>query len=98
MTDDWQCLDQARGGDETAWRILFVRYYRTLVRMTSFITGSLDSAEDIAQEAFVNLLRVEIRHRKGSFKSFLTTIAYRLALKERKRQKRRAEAECSLRC
>jgi RNA polymerase sigma-70 factor (ECF subfamily) len=54
--------------------------------MTSFITGSLDSAEDIAQEAFVNLLHVEIRHRNGSFKSFLTTIAYRLALKERKRQ------------
>ncbi len=86
MTDDWQCLDQARGGDETAWRILFVRYYRTLVRMTSFITGSLDSAEDIAQEAFVNLLLVEIRHRNVIFKSFLTTIDYRLALKERKRQ------------
>jgi RNA polymerase sigma-70 factor (ECF subfamily) len=86
MTDDWACLDLARGGDQTAWRVLFAKYYHTLVKMSSFITGSLDSAEDIAQEAFVNLHRVEIRHRNGSFKSFLTTIAYRLALKERKRQ------------
>ena len=68
MTDDWQCLDQARGGDETAWRTLFVRYYRTLVRMTSLITGSLDNAEDIAQETFVNLLHAKIQHRNGSFK------------------------------
>jgi RNA polymerase sigma-70 factor (ECF subfamily) len=86
MTDDWQCLDLARGGDEIAWRDLFQRHYPSLVRMASCITGSLDTAHDLAQESFVRLLRVDIRHRNGSFKSYLATIAYRLALKERKRQ------------
>jgi len=85
MTDDWRCLELAREGDETAWRVLFQRYYPSLVRMASCITGSVDTAHDLAQESFVRLLHVEIRHRNGSFKSYLGTIAYRLALKERKR-------------
>lgn len=84
MTDDWECLKRARAGDDDSWRILFTRHYPLLVRMTSFITGSLDSAQDIAQEAFVKLLKADIRHQNGSFKSLLSTIAYRLALKERK--------------
>ena len=85
MTDDWECLIAARGGDEHAWRVLFERHYPMLVRMTSYITGSLETAQDLAQEAFVRLLQAEIKHHEGSFKSFLSTIAYRLAQKERKR-------------
>jgi len=85
MTDDWECLKAAREGDGHAWRVLFERHYPMLVRMASYITGSLDSAQDLAQESFVRLLHAEIRHHDGSFKSFLSTIAYRLALKERKR-------------
>jgi RNA polymerase sigma-70 factor (ECF subfamily) len=85
MTDDWECLIAARGGDEHAWRVLFERHYPMLVRMTSYITGSLETAQDLAQESFVRLLHVQIRHHGGTFKSFLSTIAYRLALKERHR-------------
>jgi RNA polymerase sigma-70 factor (ECF subfamily) len=85
MTDDWRCLELARAGDEIAWRVLFDRHYPPLVKMASCITGSLETAQDLAQESFVRLLHVEIRYRDGSFKSFLSTIAYRLALKERKR-------------
>jgi len=61
--------------------------------MTFCITGSLDTAHDMAQESFVRLLHVRIRHRSGSFASFLSTIAYRLALKERKRQSSRRTLE-----
>lgn len=86
MNDDWRCLELAREGDEAAWRVLFERHYPSLVRMASCITGSVDTARDLAQESFVRLLRVKIRHRKGSLKSYLATIAYRLALKERKRR------------
>jgi RNA polymerase sigma-70 factor (ECF subfamily) len=85
MIEDWHCLDLARRGDETAWRILFHRHYASLVRMTLCLTGSLDAAHDAAQESFVRLLRVSIPHRGGSFRSYLSTIAYHLALKERKR-------------
>ena len=86
VIEEWHCLDLARQGDETAWRLLFHQHYPQLVRIVFCITGSLDSAHDLAQESFVRLLRARIGHRDGSFKSFLSTIAYRLALKERKRQ------------
>jgi RNA polymerase sigma-70 factor (ECF subfamily) len=85
MTDDWWRLDMARDGDESAWQSLFERHYQGLVRMALFITGSLESAQDVAQETFVSLLRANIHHRNGSLKSFLSTIAYRLSLKERAR-------------
>ena len=87
MIDDWHCLELARGGDEGAWRDLFERHYPSLVRITSSITGSIEAGKDLAQESFVRLLQVQIRHHGGSFKSFLSTIAYRLALKEKSRQR-----------
>jgi RNA polymerase sigma-70 factor (ECF subfamily) len=86
IIDEWRCLDLARQGDETSWRFLFHRHYQPLVRMTFCITGSLDAAKDLAQESFVRLLRVKIRHHEGSFSAYLSTIAYRLALKERNRR------------
>lgn len=93
MTDDWHCLDLACEGDEMAWRVLFHRYYPLLVRMASCITGSRDTAHDLAQETFVRLLRARIKYRSGSFRAYLTTIAFRLALKERKRQSSKHELE-----
>lgn len=86
MTDDWQCLERALGGDEGAWRDLFDRHYTSLVKLTSSITGSIDAGHDLAQESFVRILHVRIRHHTGTFKSFLSTIAYRLALKEKSRR------------
>ena len=85
MNEDWHCLDLARQGDETAWRILFERHYPPLVKMALFMTGSLESAQDVAQESFVRLLRANFAHRDGTFKAFVSTIAYHLALKERRR-------------
>ena len=95
LIDEWRCLDLARQGDETSWRFLFHRHYQPLVRLTFCITGSLDTAQDLAQESFVRLLRVKIRHHEGSFSAFLTTMAYRLALKERRRRSSRPNGEMS---
>lgn len=85
MISDWEWYDRARGGDEGAWRILFHRYHPPLVRMTSVITGSVDAGRDLAQECFLRLFRGRPPHREGSFRSYITTIAYRLALKEKRR-------------
>jgi RNA polymerase sigma-70 factor, ECF subfamily len=86
MTSDWACLALAREGNDAAWRILFQRHHAGLLRMTSLITGSIDAAQDLVQESFVRLLDCDIKHHDGSFKAFLTTMAYRLALKERRRR------------
>ncbi len=82
---DWECLDLAHGGDERAWRELFGRHERRLARMAALITGSGDAARDIAQETFVRILRRRIPHRDGSLGAYLSTIAYRLALREKVR-------------
>jgi len=85
MNEDWHCLDLARRGDEAAWQALFDRHYAHLVRLALFLTGSLEAAQDVAQESFVRLLGIKLTHTEGTFKALMSTIAYRLALKERRR-------------
>lgn len=85
MITDWNYLLEARKGDQEASKKLFYKYNKLLIRMTFLITGSLDSAKDIAQESFIRVLNRKIKHNDGNFKAFITTIAYRLALKEKYR-------------
>jgi len=85
VIDDWRCLELARAGDENAWRELFTRHYAALVKITSSMVGSPEAGDDIAQESFVRLLGARIDHHEGSLKSLLTTIAFRLAVKESRR-------------
>lgn len=88
MMSDWECLELARKGDETAWHRLIERHNPQLIKMTLLITGSMDAARDLAQETFVRLFHHGVKHSAGSFKAYLSTIAYRLALKEKKRAAR----------
>lgn len=85
MNSDWDYLIRARDGDEKASVFIFNKYNKSVIRMTALITGSLDSAKDIVQETFFRLLNNRINHQHGNFKTYLTTIAYRLALKEKYR-------------
>jgi len=85
MSSDWNYLARARNGDEKASVLIFYKYNKSILRMTALITGSIDSAKDIVQETFLRLFNGRINHQEGNFKSYLTTIAYRLALKEKRR-------------
>jgi len=93
MRSDWEYLGRARDGEEDAWRLLFEKHYVPLVRLTALITGSIDAAKDIAQETFFRLLRVRQQHDEGNFKAYVSTIAFRLALKEKARVRRAKHAE-----
>lgn len=88
MRSDWENLQRARDGEEDGWRLLFEKHYAPLVRMTALITGSLDAGKDIVQETFFRLLRVKETRNAGNFKAYLSTIAFRLALKEKSRLRR----------
>ena len=88
MKSDWEYLIEAKKGDDKSAEYIFNKYYTPLVRMTFLIIGSIDSAHDIVQETFIRLAKKNIKHMEGNFKSYLTTIAYRLALKEKYRNKR----------
>lgn len=93
MTSDWDLLEAARAGDESAWQELFQRHYQALVKMICLITGSLETGKDLAQETFIRLLKSRTGHRQGNLKAYLTTIAYRLAVKESVRRRRLRDLE-----
>lgn len=85
MTSDWELVRKAKNGDTNSWNDLFTKYYKHLIRVAVLIIGSVDGAKDIVQETFLRLIRSRIKHYKGNFKSYITLIAFRLALKEKKR-------------
>jgi RNA polymerase sigma-70 factor (ECF subfamily) len=88
MISDWNHLLEARNGDQKAFGFIYKKYNKSLIRMTVLITGSIDAAKDIVQETFVRLLNGRVKHQEGNFKTYVTTIAYRLALKEKSRLQR----------
>jgi RNA polymerase sigma-70 factor (ECF subfamily) len=85
VSTDWDQLAHARRGDEAAWRDLVERHSPRLLKMALLITGSVAAAQDIAQETFMELHRTRPRHKRGSLKGYLSTIAYHLALKEKRK-------------
>jgi RNA polymerase sigma-70 factor (ECF subfamily) len=85
INTDWDHLTNAKNGDEKSAEILFSKYSKSIIKMAALITGSLDSAKDILQETFLRLINKKAKHHDGSFKTYVTTIAYRLALKEKYR-------------
>ncbi len=88
MISDWDCLANARNGDEAAWQRLIERHHPRLIRMTFLITGSMHTAQDLVQETFIRLLRLRANPRGGCFSAYLSRIAFNLALKEKKRIQR----------
>ncbi|MCX5800136.1 MAG: RNA polymerase sigma factor [Candidatus Eisenbacteria bacterium] len=88
VNSEWECLIRAQRGDETASRVLIGRYQARLLALALFITGSVAAADDVVQETFVRALRTKIKHRTGTVQALLSTIAYRLALKEANRLRR----------
>ncbi len=86
----WDELARARNGSQEAWRLLFERYSPPLLRMAALMTGSTDAARDCVQETFVRVVSSVVRHQSGSLRTYLSTIVYRLALKENMRQSRQS--------
>jgi RNA polymerase sigma-70 factor (ECF subfamily) len=85
----WDDLARARNGNREAWSILFDQYSPRLLQMAALMTGSADAARDCVQETFVRLLDSVVRDQGGSLRAYLSTIVYRLALKESIRAGRR---------
>ena len=59
-----------------------------LERFAISLTTNLDDAKDLVQETFIKMINIRLKHRDGSFKSYITTTAYRLALKDKEYSKR----------
>ena len=75
-----------RAGSSQAFDALFRRHYRGVVAYALRYAGDLSTAEDLAQQAFLNVLNS--RPGSGRFKSLVYTVVRNLALNERRRQGR----------
>ena len=75
MVDDAELLGQMLGGDEAAFSELVHRYHATLVKVAGYYVKSHASAEDVAQDTWVAVIRgAEKFEGRSSFKTWLLRI------------------------
>jgi RNA polymerase sigma-70 factor, ECF subfamily len=88
-TDEPELIAHILDGDTEAYRELVDRHKNALFRHCFYIMRDEDLAEDMAQEAFVRAYEQLTRFdaAKGSFKTWLTTIATRLCLQYLRRDR-----------
>lgn len=86
---DDRLMELVKGGDDTAFTRLVERHQHGLVAYLSRLTGSLDRAEDLAQEAFVRLYQSAARYKsQGRLVAYLYRIGTNLLRSEERRKKR----------
>ncbi len=73
--DDAELLQRLLGGDETAFSELVLRYQTTLVKVARYYVATQASAEDVAQDTWIAVLRgIERFEGRSSFKTWLLRI------------------------
>ncbi len=91
---DVSLVRQARGGDFTAFELLFQRHRNLVYRFAFQMTGRRDDAEDIVQEVFVRAHQNLERYRdEAKFTTWLLRIASNLTTDRARMAQRRASLE-----
>jgi RNA polymerase sigma-70 factor (ECF subfamily) len=73
--DDAELLERLLGGDESAFADLVRRYHSTLVKVARYYVASAASAEDVAQDTWIAVLKgLEKFEGRSSFKTWLLRI------------------------
>jgi RNA polymerase sigma-70 factor, ECF subfamily len=87
--DDAVLLERVLAGDGNAFRELVTKYQDPLVRLARYYVGSDASAEDVAQETWIAVLKgLERFEGRSSFKTWLFRIAVNRARTKGVREKR----------
>ena len=73
--DDADLLQRLLAGDESAFNDLVQRYQSTLVRVARYYVANVQSAEDVAQDTWIAVVRgIEQFEGRSSFKTWLLRI------------------------
>jgi len=90
---DVAIIDRCRAGDESAFAVLVDRYAKRAFALAYRMTGSVEDAEDLSQEAFVVVFR-----KLGTFRgeSRFSTWLYRIVLNLCRRHYRRQRLRAAL--
>ena len=90
--NDLALLEQAKGGDQRAFRELVERYQGQVAAVVVRMLGPGDDADDVGQETFVRFYRAMDTFRGDSaLGTWLTRIAMNLSLNALKKRKRETE-------
>jgi len=93
MLDERHAVEQARQGNESAWRSLYETYADFVFRLAMQKLGDRDAALDVVQETFIRASTAIDGFRGDSaFKSWIARIAINEATNQIRRQARRREA------
>ncbi len=94
---DEDLLRAFRKGDEAAFDHLFHRHERALIGYMANLTGSLELARDLCQDAFLKLItKPPLFLRRGSVKPWLFRVARNMAFDRLKRRKQQLSLEPQL--
>lgn len=84
-----ELVQRLKGGDKTAFDVLYEKYKNILLRMAYLVSGQIFDAEDIVQETFVKcFLHIGELKKEEGFRSWLFQILYRTAYRHEKRRRR----------
>ncbi|BDG06065.1 RNA polymerase sigma factor [Anaeromyxobacter oryzae] len=87
--DEWELVAALRAGDEAAFLELVGRYHRSVVRVARAYLGSDAAAEDVAQEAWLGVLKgIDAFEGRCSVKTWIFRIAVYCAKTRRARDGR----------
>jgi len=88
--DESKLIEQSLSGDPEAYAALVNQHQKMIRAVTFRMTGSLDDAEELAQDAFLRAYRQLGSFGGGSkFSTWLCQIAINLSLDWRRRERRR---------
>ena len=92
QSEDHLIVDAAKSGNGEAFGVLAATYRKRILHLVRNITGNLDDAEDVTQQALLKAF-LNVRGFRGtcSFSTWLTRIAINEALMWRRRQRVRSE-------
>ncbi len=86
--DEDALMIQIAAGNEEAFRLLVVRWERDVLSFLIHMLGSVEEAEDLVQDTFVQVFKKAASYRPaGRFKSWLFKIAGNLARSRLRRRK-----------
>jgi RNA polymerase sigma factor (sigma-70 family) len=95
-TPDERLLARAAEGDVAAFRLIYERHRDALFRFSYRLTNSVEAAEDITHDCFLNLLEQPARFDAGratTLRAYLFGAARNLALKRWRDVERRRDAQ-----
>src|SRR5690348_11132317 len=74
---DTELLQRMKSGDEQAFGVLYQRHQRPVYRFALLMTGSANTAEDVVQEVFLELIREVERYNpaRAPLNAYLCGIA-----------------------